>query len=177
MRSGEKDLHYSHRKAYISSSISPQPMASSQTLETGWLLDYTLPAPMEFSPQPMNISDRQSMHGQWSSRWTFILAATGAAVGLGNIWKFPYLTGQNGGSAFVLIYIICVAALGIPPYDGRNSAWTARALHPHSQHASPSRGNQHHAMVADHRLVGHHRRDVNPFLLQRHWGMDAGLYI
>jgi len=62
----------------------------------------------------MNISDRQSMHGQWSSRWIFILAATGAAVGLGNIWKFPYLTGQNGGSAFVLIYIICVAALGIP---------------------------------------------------------------
>ena len=62
----------------------------------------------------MNIPDRQSMHGQWSSRWTFILAATGAAVGLGNIWKFPYLTGQNGGSAFVLIYLICVAALGIP---------------------------------------------------------------
>ena len=62
----------------------------------------------------MNIPDRQSMHGQWSSRWTFILAATGAAVGLGNIWKFPYLTGQNGGSAFVLIYMICVAALGIP---------------------------------------------------------------
>ena len=62
----------------------------------------------------MNIPERQSMHGQWSSRWTFILAATGAAVGLGNIWKFPYLTGQNGGSAFVLIYIICVAALGIP---------------------------------------------------------------
>jgi len=54
------------------------------------------------------------MHGQWSSRWTFILAATGAAVGLGNIWKFPYLTGQNGGSAFVLVYIVCVAALGIP---------------------------------------------------------------
>ncbi len=62
----------------------------------------------------MNISDRQSMHGQWSSRWIFILAATGAAVGLGNIWKFPYLTGQNGGSAFVLIYVVCVAALGIP---------------------------------------------------------------
>ena len=62
----------------------------------------------------MNSPDRQSMHGQWSSRWTFILAATGAAVGLGNIWKFPYLTGQNGGSAFVLIYILCVAALGIP---------------------------------------------------------------
>jgi NSS family neurotransmitter:Na+ symporter len=62
----------------------------------------------------MNSPDRQSMHGQWSSRWTFILAATGAAVGLGNIWKFPYITGENGGGAFVLIYIICVAALGSP---------------------------------------------------------------
>lgn len=59
-------------------------------------------------------SDQQSIHGQWSSRWTFIMAATGAAVGLGNIWKFPYLTGIHGGSAFVLAYILCVAALGIP---------------------------------------------------------------
>jgi len=42
------------------------------------------------------------------------MAATGAAVGLGNIWKFPYLTGIHGGSAFVLIYVLCVAALGIP---------------------------------------------------------------
>ena len=58
--------------------------------------------------------DRQSIHGQWSSRLTFIMAATGAAVGLGNIWKFPYLTGVHGGSAFVLAYIFCVAVLGIP---------------------------------------------------------------
>jgi len=58
--------------------------------------------------------NQQSMHGQWSSRWTFIMAATGAAVGLGNIWKFPYLTGVHGGSAFVLVYMVCVAALGIP---------------------------------------------------------------
>ncbi len=70
--------------------------------------------PRTFEEALMNISDRQSVHGQWSSRWTFVLAATGAAVGLGNIWKFPYLTGENGGSAFVLIYMICVAALGIP---------------------------------------------------------------
>ena len=62
----------------------------------------------------MNIFERQSIHGQWSSRWTFILAATGSAVGLGNIWKFPYITGQNGGSAFVFVYLLCVAALGIP---------------------------------------------------------------
>lgn len=56
----------------------------------------------------------KSIHGEWSSRFAFILAATGSAVGLGNIWKFPYITGQNGGGAFVLVYLLCVAALGIP---------------------------------------------------------------
>jgi len=51
---------------------------------------------------------------QWSSRLMFIIAATGAAVGLGNIWKFPYITGQNGGGAFVLVYLGAILALGIP---------------------------------------------------------------
>jgi len=55
-----------------------------------------------------------SMHGEWSGRLVFILAATGSAVGLGNIWKFPYITGENGGGAFVLIYLICIASIGIP---------------------------------------------------------------
>lgn len=50
----------------------------------------------------------------WSSQLTFILALTGAAVGLGNIWKFPYMAGDNGGSAFVLIYIIAVVVIGLP---------------------------------------------------------------
>jgi len=57
---------------------------------------------------------RQSIHGQWSSRWAFIMAATGSAVGLGNIWRFPYLTGEYGGGAFVLMYIGCVLLVGIP---------------------------------------------------------------
>jgi len=57
---------------------------------------------------------RESIHGLWSSRWAFILAATGSAVGLGNIWKFPYITGENGGGAFVLVYLICIAAIGLP---------------------------------------------------------------
>jgi neurotransmitter:Na+ symporter, NSS family len=57
---------------------------------------------------------RKSMHGEWSSRWIFILAATGSAVGLGNIWRFPYVTGENGGGAFVLVYLACVAFVGIP---------------------------------------------------------------
>ena len=50
----------------------------------------------------------------WSSRWAFILAAVGAAVGLGNIWRFPTLAGENGGGAFVLVYITCVVLIGLP---------------------------------------------------------------
>jgi NSS family neurotransmitter:Na+ symporter len=57
---------------------------------------------------------RTSIHGEWSSRWAFVLAAAGSAVGLGNIWKFPYITGQNGGGAFVLVYLACIAVIGIP---------------------------------------------------------------
>jgi len=50
----------------------------------------------------------------WNSRLTFILAAAGSAIGLGNIWKFPYITGENGGGAFVFIYLICIAMIGLP---------------------------------------------------------------
>ncbi len=55
-----------------------------------------------------------SRHGMWSSRTLFILAAVGSAVGLGNIWRFPYITGENGGGAFVVVYLLCIAAVGIP---------------------------------------------------------------
>ena len=51
---------------------------------------------------------------RWGSRRAFILAVTGAAVGLGNIWRFPYMTGENGGSAFLLLYIGFVLLLGLP---------------------------------------------------------------
>ena len=57
---------------------------------------------------------RSSLHGHWSSRMAFILAVTGSAVGLGNIWKFPYVAGQNGGGAFVLVYLVCVIVIGMP---------------------------------------------------------------
>lgn len=57
---------------------------------------------------------RSSLHGNWSSRMAFILAVTGSAVGLGNIWKFPYIAGQNGGGAFVLVYLACVLLIGMP---------------------------------------------------------------
>ena len=57
---------------------------------------------------------KRGMHGVWASRWTFVMAATGSAVGLGNIWKFPYIVGENGGGAFVLVYLLCILLVGIP---------------------------------------------------------------
>ena len=50
----------------------------------------------------------------WSGRLAFILASIGAAVGLGNIWKFPYTLGSSGGSAFVLIYVIAILLIATP---------------------------------------------------------------
>jgi NSS family neurotransmitter:Na+ symporter len=52
--------------------------------------------------------------GQWSSKIGFIFAAAGSAIGLGNIWRFPYIVGENGGAAFVLLYIIFVVLIGLP---------------------------------------------------------------
>ena len=54
------------------------------------------------------------MREQWGSRWGFIFAVAGSAIGLGNIWKFPYICGMNGGGAFVLLYLICVLLVGFP---------------------------------------------------------------
>jgi NSS family neurotransmitter:Na+ symporter len=51
---------------------------------------------------------------QWTSRLSFILASTGAAVGIGNIWRFSYVAGQNGGGAFLIVYISCVLIIGLP---------------------------------------------------------------
>jgi len=55
-----------------------------------------------------------AQHGQWSSRTAFLFASVGFAVGLGNIWRFPYVTGENGGAAFVLVYLACVIVIGVP---------------------------------------------------------------
>ena len=52
--------------------------------------------------------------GSFASRMGIILATAGSAVGLGNVWRFPYMTGQNGGAAFILLYFACVFLLGIP---------------------------------------------------------------
>jgi neurotransmitter:Na+ symporter, NSS family len=68
----------------------------------------------EASSQNNKNTSQGSIHGTWASRWTFILAAAGSAVGLGNIWKFPYIAGENGGGAFVLVYIACIAIVALP---------------------------------------------------------------
>ena len=51
---------------------------------------------------------------QWQSRGGFILAMIGAAIGLGNIWRFSYVAGENGGAAFILVYLICIFVIGAP---------------------------------------------------------------
>ena len=83
-------------------------------------------------------------HENWTSRFTFLMAAVGAAVGLGNIWKFPYVAGQSGGSAFVLVYFIAVIFVALPILIaeimlgrwGRQSPPNAMANVAHSQKRS-----------------------------------------
>ncbi|MDF2549094.1 MAG: family Na+-dependent transporter, partial [Chlamydiales bacterium] len=54
------------------------------------------------------------MRSHWKSRFGFIMATSGAAIGLGNIQRFPYLVAEEGGAAFVFIYILAVLLLGLP---------------------------------------------------------------
>ena len=60
----------------------------------------------------MGMSTEQ--RGQWSSKIGFIFAAAGSAIGLGNIWRFPYITGENGGAAFILLYLLCIVLICLP---------------------------------------------------------------
>jgi NSS family neurotransmitter:Na+ symporter len=55
-----------------------------------------------------------SAHGTWNTRFGFLMAAIGSSVGLGNFWRFPYTAGENGGAAFVLVYLICVVLIAFP---------------------------------------------------------------
>jgi len=59
---------------------------------------------------------QQTKRSHWSNRLSFILVASGSAVGLGNIWKFPYITGEHGGGAFVLVYLACITLVNVPVF-------------------------------------------------------------
>jgi NSS family neurotransmitter:Na+ symporter len=89
--------------------------------------------------------ESRCLQGIWSSPWIFIFAASGSAVGLGNIWKFPYVLGQNGGGAFLLVYCLCLLLVGLPvlmaevalgrtvrsnPIDTVNDLSERRIIHP-----------------------------------------------
>ena len=65
-------------------------------------------------PQPPNLGGTQGARGNFGSKLGIVLATAGSAVGLGNVWRFPYTAGENGGAAFILIYIGCIILLGIP---------------------------------------------------------------
>lgn len=60
------------------------------------------------------MADLKKKREHWATRAGFILAASGSAIGLGNIWRFPYMTGEHGGAAFMLIYLMAVLLLGYP---------------------------------------------------------------
>ena len=79
--------------------------------------------------------------GHWSGRAGFILAAAGSAIGLGNIWRFPYSTAEGGGGLFVLIYVVFVLVIGLPVLltelavgreTGRNPVGAFKKLVPNS---------------------------------------------
>lgn len=85
----------------------------------------------------------------WGSGLGFVLAAAGSAIGLGNIWKFPYITGENGGGAFVLVYLICICVIGLPVmlceitlgrHTQRNPVGAFRAVSPGSSASAHSIG-------------------------------------
>lgn len=65
---------------------------------------------------------------QWSSRFAFLMAAVGAAVGLGNLWRFPFQTGEHGGSAFVFVYLLCVVFVAYPILMGELSVGRHKGL-------------------------------------------------
>ena len=79
--------------------------------------------PSDPTPAHADTADR----GQWTSKIGFVLAAAGSAIGLGNIWRFPYVTGESGGAAFVVVYLICIAFICLP------YLFTELALGRHSQ--------------------------------------------
>lgn len=66
----------------------------------------------------------------WGSRFGFIMTAAGFSIGLGNIWRFPYLTGVNGGGAFVLVYLLIVLLIGIPLFTMEMSLGRKTQLNP-----------------------------------------------
>ena len=78
---------------------------------------------------------------QWSSRFAFLMAAIGSAVGLGNLWRFPFQTGENGGSAFVFVYLLCVVFVAFPILMGELAVGRHKGLSAVGSTASSATGS------------------------------------
>ena len=81
-------------------------------------------------------------NNKWASKMGFILATAGAAIGLGNLWKFPYLMGRNGGFPFLIAYLFFICILGVPVMitemslgrkTGKNPVLAYDTIHPHAR--------------------------------------------
>lgn len=59
---------------------------------------------------------------EWTSQRAFIVSSVAAAVGLGNLWRFPYMVGENGGGTFILCYALCILAVGLPLFTLETTA-------------------------------------------------------
>ena len=112
-----------------------------------------------------------SDRGQWSSRTGFILAAAGSAIGLGNIWRFPYIAGENGGGAFVLLYAIFVFIIGLPYMFGELALGRSVQLNPVGAVAAIDKRWKWVGML------GVLTRGGNTLLLRGDRGLDAGVHL
>ena len=77
----------------------------------------------------------------WGSRLGFILATAGFAVGLGNIWRFPYVVGENGGGAFLLLYLVFAFVIGVPLMTMELTLGRKGPAEPHRGDAPPYRAS------------------------------------
>ena len=102
---------------------------------------------------------------QWASKLGFIMATAGAAIGLGNLWKFPYLMGRNGGASFLAVYLFFICILGIPVMMIEMSLGR-RTRHDPVQAYGDINSNA--------RIVG--GGIPHPVLLQRDWRMDPKIH-
>ena len=105
--------------------------------------------------------DPQFKHETWSSESVFLMAAIGGAVGLGNLWRFPFLAGQSGGGAFVLIYIafvvlLCLPLVGVEPGD---FAITASVIQRNPEHMRSLSLRPDHTWQVSSRPGPHTRQD------------------
>ncbi len=110
----------------------------------------------------------------FQSRLGFLLVSAGCAIGIGNVWKFPYVTGENGGGVFVLFYVLFLIIMGVPVLTMELAVGRASRQERRGGLQGPGAQGQ---QVAHPRLVLRHR--LLPFddVLHHRGRLDAGLLL